>query len=330
VRTEARFPGVEMDVGHYESFYLKESAPEGGRAVWIRHTAHKRPNQEPTCAVWMTYFDATSGSPRAAKQQFGAERLGTPAGSYMRVDDSEIGPGYARGAVSAGDVHGAWTLRFNDRHEVLKHLPSEWMYRRSLPRTKLLSPHPGASFDGVLRIGKERVEISDWPGMVGHNWGAEHAEQWVWIQATAPEGAASDDYIDVGAGRIRVGRLTTPWIANGAIVLSGERHPLGGIGRTYSTEVAPTPTGCRFSFSGTGISVHGTVGAPAEQFVGFLYSDPSGGSHHALNCSISDLELRVERPDHEHVQLRSERGAVYELGTHDTGHGIPIQPYEDG
>ena len=31
----------------------------------------------------------------------------------------------------------------------------------------------GGELDG------ERIELSGWPGMVGHNWGAEHAERWV-------------------------------------------------------------------------------------------------------------------------------------------------------
>jgi hypothetical protein len=328
MRTQARFPEVAPEAGHYESFYLKASAPEGGRALWIRHTIHKRPGAEPTCAVWMTYFDEKQGAPRAAKQQFGAESLRIPNDSYVRVGDSEIGSGWVRGNVAANDVKARWGLRFTDRHEPLRHLPFKWMYNAKLPRTKLLSPHPGALFDGTFDIGDERVEIAAWPGMVGHNWGAEHAERWVWIHGTGLEGGAETDFLDIAAGRVKLGPIRTPWIANGAICIDGRRHRLGGLGRRSRIEAEAR--GCRFSIGGRGIRVDGTVGADREQFVAWLYSDPLGGSHHALNCSISDLDVTVKRPGEPDARRRLRRAAAYELGSHDTDHGVPLQPFDDG
>ena len=328
MRTQARFPDVAPDAGHYESFYLKASAPEGGRAIWIRHTIHKRPGAEPTCAVWMTYFDESRGAPRAAKEQFGAESLRIPNDSYVRVGDSEIGAGWVRGNVAAGEVGARWGLRFTDRHETLRHLPADWMYEAKLPRTKLLSPHPGALFDGTFDIGDERVEISAWPGMVGHNWGAEHAERWIWIHGTGLDGGDETDFLDIAAGRIRLGRVRSPWIANGAICIDGERHRLGGLGRRARIEAEPR--GCRFTVGGRGISVSGTIGADREQFVAWLYSDPQGGSHHALNCSISDLEVTVKARGKPESRRRLRRGAAYELGSHESDHGVPLQPFDDG
>ena len=67
VRTQARFPDVPEKAGHYESFYLKLTQPGGGRAAWIRHTVHKRPGEQPTCALWFVLFDADAR--RAARHQ---------------------------------------------------------------------------------------------------------------------------------------------------------------------------------------------------------------------------------------------------------------------
>ena len=67
VRTEARFPGIGQSAGHYESFYLKASRPGGGQGIWIRHTIHKRPDEELTGSVWFTLFDADATGPRATK-----------------------------------------------------------------------------------------------------------------------------------------------------------------------------------------------------------------------------------------------------------------------
>ena len=206
MRTQARFPGVDAAAGHYESFFLKAAPPGGGRALWIRHTVHKRPGAAPTGAVWVTYFDADRGRPRAAKRSFEANGLTVPEGAYVRIGDWEIGPGWARGACEANGVDASWGSRFNDRHEPLRHLPAEWMYERRLPRTKLLSPHPGALFDGTLEVDGERIEVAAWPGTVGHNWGSEHAHRWVWIHATGCTQAADDDYLDIAAARVSSAR----------------------------------------------------------------------------------------------------------------------------
>ncbi|HYH61690.1 MAG TPA: hypothetical protein VD766_07475, partial [Solirubrobacterales bacterium] len=60
------------------------------------------------------------------------------------------------------------------------------------------------------------------------------------------------------------------------------------------------------------------------------YADPAGPEHNALNCSIADMELKVERPGERHAKLEVAGAAVYELGTRDADHGIPLQPFKDG
>jgi hypothetical protein len=330
VRTEPRFPAVDTDAGHYESFYLKAAAPTGGRALWIRHTIHKRPGAEPTASIWFTLFDEGSERPRATKVTYGAERLSTPEGAYVRVGEAEIAPGRAAGAVKTEALAASWELEFEDRHEALRHLPHERMYSGSLPRTKLLSPHPGALFSGTVRLDGEEVVLDRWPGMVGHNWGSEHAERWIWLHGADFEGGSPGDFIDVGAGRIKLGPFRTPWIANGMLVLDGTEYRLGGLARTYGTEIDAQPSSCEFVVAGKGATVRGKVSAPRERFVGWVYADPDGGEHHTVNCSIADLEMRVERPSHKHRHLKVPGGAAYELGMRETDHGMEIQPYPDG
>ena len=219
---------------------------------------------------------------------------------------------------------------FEDRREPLHHLPSERMYSGRIPRTKLLSPHPGALFSGTVSIDGRSNALDAWPGMVGHNWGSEHAERWVWIQGADFEGGEPGDYIDLAAGRIKLGPFTSRWIANGSICLGGHSHQLGGIRRAYGTEIDARPTGCEFVATGKAITVRGQIGCEASDFVGWIYADPDGGEHNTVNSSIADLELRVERVDHKHLHLRLNGGAAYELGMRESDHGIPIQPYPDG
>jgi hypothetical protein len=107
-------------------------------------------------------------------------------------------------------------------------------------------------------------------------------------------------------------------------------HRLGGFDRILSTKVAEQPTGCRFELSGKGVKLRGRVGSEQRNFVAWVYADPKGPEHNTLNCSISDLELEVERDGRPPQRLELTGAAAYEFGTRDKDHGIPLQPYPDG
>lgn len=329
MRTEARFPHVERKDGHYESFYLKACRPGGGLGVWIRHTVHKRPGADPTAALWFTLFDAEAEGPLAAKASFPAGELSAGGGAYIAVGGARLEPGRAAGSLSAGGLEASWELGFEGTEAPLRHLPRGWMYRAPVPRTKLLSPHPAVAFGGTLRAGGREIAVEGWPGMIGHNWGAQHAERWIWLHGAGFEGRPGA-WLDVALGRIKLGPFTTPWVANGCLALDGRRHALGGIERTRRTEVAERPTGCELVLPGKDATVRGRVGAGARDFAGWIYADPDGSEHNTLNCSIADLELEVERPGLPAERLTATGAAAYEIGMRERDHGIPIQPFPDG
>jgi hypothetical protein len=330
VRTQARFPEVPAKAGHYESFYLKLTQPGGGRGAWIRHTVHKRPGEQPTCALWFVLFDAEAAGPRATKRQFGAGELGAPADSYIRVADAILTDGGATGRVESPVLEAGWDLSFSDSHEPFHHLPRELLYRAPLPKTKFLSPYPDAIFNGHLELDGERIDVEGWRGMIGHNWGSEHAERWVWVQGSGFQGRSPEDYFDMAVGRIKVGGATTPWVGNAMLMMDGQAHRLGGFGHIPSTHVSELPTAASFMLKGKGVALSGSVSAPAKDFVAWIYADPVGPEHNTLNCSISDLELRVEVDGRPPETLKVSRSAAYEFGTRDRDHGIPVQPYPDG
>jgi hypothetical protein len=324
-----RFPKVAARAGHYESFYLKACQPGGGRGIWIRHTVHKRPGDEPRASIWFVFFDRGAAGPKATKVTLPASELSAPVGSWIRIDRAEIGPGRASGLVGTDAVEASWDLTFSGDAPPCRYLPAEWLYEAPLPRTKFVAPFPDARFDGRLELDGEEIELRAWPGMIGHNWGSEHAERWVWLEGTG-FGDAPDTYFDAGAARVKLGRRVSPWLPSGTLTLEGEAHRLGGFGKIRSASIAETPTACEFTLPGKDVVVRGRVSAPRKDFVGWVYADPKGPEHNTVNCSVADLELTVERRGKPDRELRLPAGAAYELGMRETDHGIPVQPYPDG
>ncbi len=328
--TRARFPDVPQAAGHYESYYMRAAHPTEPLGVWIRYTVHKRPDALPTASLWFTLFDDAAAGPLASKVTHPHSELAAGGERYIEIAGSTFGAQRVVGEARTDACDAAWELEISDGEPQLLHLPRGWMYTARIPRTKTLSPHPAALFSGRLTVNGRRVELERWPGMVGHNWGAEHAERWVWMHAIGFEGQPESTWLDVAIGRVKVGPLTTPWIASGAVSIDGERHALGGAERVRSTHMRESPTGCEFSLPGNEMGVRGTIRADARNFVGWLYADPGGSEHNTVNCSIADMQLTVSRKGQPDVQLRAPSGATYELGMRETDHGIPIQPYTDG
>src|SRR3954447_16611175 len=307
----------------YESWYLKASHPTEPLGVWIHYTTHQKAGAPEKGSLWFTLF--ANGTPQAAKFTPGPEALSRGGGAFIRIG----GSAFADGRVQGSALEANWDLSFEHPEPELRHLPRDWMYKAPVPRTKLTSPFPDARFSGRVAFGDQVVELDGWPGMVGHNWGSEHAERWIWLHGSSFDGEAANTWLDVAIGRIKIGPWTTPWIANGVLSLEGHRYPIGGIEKARKTTIDEHPDHCTFTLPGAELTLAGEVRAPRERFVGWVYADPDGSQHNVVNCSVAALTLDVKR-DGSPLRLESAHGAAYELGMRETDHRMTIQPFPDG
>ncbi len=128
--------------------------------------------------------------------------------------------------------------------------------------------------------------------MIGHNWGSEHAERWIWLHGIGFEEDPSA-WLDVALGRVLVAGRLTPWMASGAISLDGRRTRLGGLG-ARGLKVAESASRCTLSLPGEGgLSVEAHIDMPPGATAGWRYADPDGGEHDVVNCSVAALALNV-------------------------------------
>ena len=184
-RPTARFPALPAKAGHYESFYIKACHPSEPLGLWIRHTVHKRPGRGPA-GIALVHAVRRATGPRAVKET--RADVGAGESEYIHVGDSVLGFGTATGSGGGGGAQPPPGTSPSTRPaEPLFHLPRDWMYRAPVPRTKLLSPYPDARFSGRPRSATVRSSSMDWRGMIGHNWGAQHAERWIWTHGAGFE-----------------------------------------------------------------------------------------------------------------------------------------------
>jgi hypothetical protein len=329
MRTSAMFARTPARKAMYESFYVRAVSPSQPVGVWIRHTVQKRAGAAAVGSVWCTVFDASRGRPFMAKLT--SDALREPPDGWIAIGDGDAASAAAGGEIGPAGTRGAcggasWSLRTEPRAEQLCHLQRAWLYRAPLPRTKLTSPAPDARFDGSVHVSEQReLDVRDWRGMVGHNWGAEHAERWIWLHGV---GFAEDAtaWLDVALGRVIVGGRLTPWVANGAISLDGRRIRVGGL-TARGVRVAESVEGCELRLPGEdGVTLEARVAVPQETAAGWRYDDPGGGAgHDVVNCSIARLELSVTGGAGGATRtLTSAHGGAYELGMRERDHGVPL------
>lgn len=321
-----RFPSLVAG-GGYESYYMRAVDPVTGCAVWLRHTFQMGGGgAAPVGSIWLTLFGAGGGVVATKYSTAEVEALAEPSAGWVRIGESLFGPEGVRGAIDGA----SWELDFEDGGEPpLRHLPARFLYRAPLPKTKPESPLPGARISGRVELNDTLFELDRRPGMVGHNWGTQHAERWIWLHGTG-FAEREDAWLDLAVGRVRVAGRVLPWIANGVLSVGGRRIRLGGLRPGALLRVEEEPLTLSLEAGGTGgelVSLRAS--SPREQTVVWRYADPDGSEHHVANCSASALDLELRDRDGTRTRLTTQFGGAYELGMRETDHGLPVQPFAD-
>ena len=318
---QIRFPDVATERPHYESVYCTLVHPREPEALWIRTTVQKRPGQAPTGALWVTWF-----SPNGIRATKLSDLPVSAGGLGLGCGSASQGPAGTRGSVESEQLCAQWDLAFAPRSPGLEHLRSALLYRAPLPRTKATSPVPELDVEGKLILDGAPVDLTGWTGMLGHNWGTEHAARWMWLRASG-FGDDGTGWLDAVLGRVRVGPVLAPWTSFGALELDDNRHLLGGL-LSRGTSVDVSGHGATITLTGSGISVRVRADVSPATTVGWEYSDPAGHRHEVVNSSVADISLDVGR-GRSRAAFHPARRGVLEIGGDRRAVDVPLQPFPD-
>jgi hypothetical protein len=239
-----------------------------------------------------------------------------------------MGAGGAIGGINHDQLRASWDLTFRDPEPPMFHLPKPWMYTAPVPRTKSTSAAPMLTLEGSLTVDGAAVDVDGWPCSLGHNWGAEHAERWIWLHADADTGADGPRvWLDVVIGRIRLGPVTTPWIGNGTVSVAGQRYRLGGL-HPRGTRVIETARGATVILRGSGVRVEARSDIDPARCVGWTYADPAGHTREVVNSSVARTMFSIRRGNRPSLDVTAPVSA-FELGAPRRAFDVPLQPFPD-
>jgi hypothetical protein len=193
-------------------------------------------------------------------------------------------PSCSLGAMTAtgarGELDGtAWDLTWAPAAAPLPYLPAGFLYDKAVPRSNGAAVVPHGTVTGRY----DGTSLDGWHAVVGHNWGREHAEHWVWLHGVLPVG-----WFDVVLARVRIGPVLTPWTAGGGV------HVDGSLRRTRPGKVLLEAEGDRTTVRIPLRSGHLDLDVEGRHWVTWDYASPSGRGRDVRNCSVADARVTLD------------------------------------
>jgi hypothetical protein len=248
----------------YESHYLTATDPAGGRALWLRHTSL---GGKPS--LWVTWFGP---EPHQQRVELDEPLSTTPWPTCSLATMTAT--------TATGSLGASWDLSWESLAPALPYLPAAFLYDKRLPKSNGAAVVPHATVQG--RYGE--TSLDGWHGVVGHNWGREHAEHWCWLHAVLPDGG----WLDVVLVRVRIGPVLSPWIAGGGLYVEGELR------RTRPGRVLLHEDGDRTRARIPTSAGHVDVEVTGRHWVEWDYASPHGRGRDVRNCSVADAVVTTD------------------------------------
>ena len=307
--------------GHVESWFLRLNAPDGSRALWVRWTLFVEKHAEPRAECWALAFER-GRAPRGGKRSFALAHDAIRHDPFELVFDGNRFDGtHAEGSVRTASSEVTFAIDLTPRLAPLSPFPYDWMYRTPLPESKLKSPIPDAIARGFYVLDGERIDVTGWRAMHGHNWGTRNAYRYAWCH-----GFGFDDAPDVVfegfSARLLKGGVELPWLSIGCLFVDDRwlRFDRPAAIRNARADASVMRWNAHFEHEGTSLDVE--AAAPTSETVALFYANPDAAATYCLNSKLASLRMTLREGGR--TRTFSTRMAAFEIGWPSADHGIAM------
>lgn len=314
-RTEGR-------AGHVESYFFRANDPRAPRALWVKATILAPLASPPVAEAWFIWFDATSADGRTlAKREtvpFSSAHFGQD-GIVVGPLELELGaPIGVRGAID----HQGRRLRLALRAEravgqasrPLSLYPLSGLESGPFPRSKLLTPEPYLIVSGEIEVDGATHALRDWTGMLGHNWGQEHAAEYAWGQCLFPaERGQPSAMVEGFTGKVKVLGRSTPWISALVVRRGEEELRFDRLIDLWRQQAELSADAWRLALVGPGGEARLEMSARERPLVCLGYQNPDGHLSYCFNTKLAEVRLAVQPRRGPAFELYSSHGGALEF-----------------
>lgn len=325
--------------GTFENWVIVLFEPALERAYWIRYEvlAPEASAEVRASAILIAHvFDLRAASHvRFAKRVLPMDRVsfGPESRFHLRIDDAEIGHGFARGRAGEGSGEIAWDLRFSTQEEPVERTPT---LLRHLPLPmRREHPHAEVRFDGTVSIGGEARDVRFALGAQYHSYGERRIEErrWLYAPALAEETGAAIELVQTRIHRHVLG-LPAPAFASFWLRTGSEELGLAELREGWMHRVDAQATGsihARSISANRAIVVH--AHAPRDAMATHAYLDPDGTPRYVSKSAVADVTVEIfERPSRfgrfrPKQQLTARAAAALEILASEPAAGLVYAPF---
>jgi len=301
-----RFSGAP---GHVESYFLRANDPRSERALWLKTTILAPLNGPAVAETWFIWFSpsrtiAHKDTHPLAGTNFSLEKV--TVGSWAFEPNQRI----------SGEIRGK---RFDLGLEKVAHpvaaplsiYPWRALREGPFPKSKLLTPAPWVRFSGTVDLGDETIDLTGWEGMQGHNWGKEHAYEYVWGQCLFPGELPA--MMEGFTGRVQIAGRTTPRMSALVVRRGTEEYRFDRIFDFWRQDAALEGDRWNLRLFGSGGEARLKMDAGGRPMVCLGYQNPGGEMRYCFNSKLARVELAVQPKTGPAFELSSAHGGALEF-----------------
>ena len=187
--------------------------------------------------------------------------------------------------------------------------PFKRMLSGGLPKSKLVTPAPLLQVSGQVRWEDECIEVRDWVGMQGHNWGREHSPEYAWGQAWFG-GADPTCIVEGFTARTRVGGFMSPRLSCLVVRTQTREFRFDRFWRLRSHQGTLGDQSWRVSMMNDEARVCLWMDATPSQSVCLRYQNPDGRDLYCFNSKNARVHLWLETHAGLVLSYRATNGAL--------------------